>query len=292
MEKVQDRLKEEYDLVCKLESSFKPVSSSLTEYKGSIYYKDETKSIEFFISLNLIIPPDFPNSPPKIIFNPNIEHPKIQDNKIKHKIFTNWSPRNHIYQVIKAIRGLFLIDYPIITNKRSPTVVNIEKTETDKRREKLEVIYLGADKIEKLSNLILEFCTKICKEISNIISVSEFYTMFRAYYNTDVVSIDDVLVALDILEKKNLIKGVKTYLSTKYIEISPSTFDKDVERMLNLLKGRQSITISVIITELGWDVLRVSKILKILENMSILRKVEKYSTGPIWFVVDNAEKIV
>lgn len=287
MDSINSRLKQEYELVVKYEPKFN-VNPNFTVYSGILYRQDDQNS--YTIGIEITISNNFPKTPPIITFSPNISHSKIYDDRIIHDFFNNWSENNHIWQVIKVIRGLFDIEKPVETNKRSLVTAykdySKELTEEEKRRDKIKIIYMKKDKDEQLANLVLEFCNKINKEIDHIITFADFFTLFREYYYTDIVSSDDLIRALKTLAEKKLIIGLKEYLKTLFVVISTFTFSKDIEILLKFLQNKQSITIREIITNLNWDVLRTNNVLKILENMSILRKINKYSLGPVWYVVD------
>jgi len=288
MSDIDPLLLQEYKLVAKYEPKFN-ANPSLTIYHGVLYREDDMNG--YMVGLEITIPEGFPNKPPRINFKANISHSKIKNGIIHHDFFTNWSDKNHIWQVIKVIRGLFEVEPPIQTNRRTITTVYQEdtpkKTEEEKRSDKINLIYLRHDKIKLLADLVLEFCNKINQEIDHIIEFKEFFSLFREYYNTDLVSPDDLIETLRILEEKKLIVGLKEYLKNLYIEISSFTLSKDVSNLLVLLKNRIKITTREIIVELNWDVLKTRKVLSILEKLHILRKVEKYSTGPIWYVVNS-----
>ena len=86
-------------------TGFEPVNNNLSHWKGTVGVIEGT-SIPIYA--DIIIPPEFPNRPPKITITPKLNHPNVDDNgNISLRITAQWVPTVHVYQVINELRKLF-----------------------------------------------------------------------------------------------------------------------------------------------------------------------------------------
>jgi ubiquitin-protein ligase/ribosomal protein S25 len=286
---LQDRLQLEKDLLLRYEPKFRPLGSTLLHFGGILQDMDEHNENKYAVRVFFDIPNEFPEAPPIIRFEPDISHPKISLPTIMHPLFNIWNKNTNLYQVVRALRAMFSITPPkLLGRNKQERAVNVVEKEN-----MIERIYLGGNYKVELVNLTTDFCKKVEQELGNFISFLEFHSLFRKYYDdvNNRVSIDDLEAALLTLQDKKIIRGIKVYFDTKFVEISAFSLSEDLEKVIKYCEKKRAITKDEIITKLGLDILKTMKILQILENWAILRKVDKYSSGPIWFVIKNAAKI-
>ncbi len=86
-------------------TGFEPVKGDLTNWKGQVGIIQGT-NIPIF--LELWINRSFPDSPPKAQITPKLNHPNVDDdNTLSLRILSQWTPRNHLYEVVDETRRLF-----------------------------------------------------------------------------------------------------------------------------------------------------------------------------------------
>ncbi|MCD6446511.1 hypothetical protein J7L49_06990 [Candidatus Bathyarchaeota archaeon] len=95
----------EMQLIYDYIQGFEPIKGDLSKWKGRVGTISGT-SIPIYAEV--VIPPEFPYSPPKITITPKINHPNVDDEgNISLNIIDNWEPKYHVYQVIQDLIRLF-----------------------------------------------------------------------------------------------------------------------------------------------------------------------------------------
>jgi len=95
----------EMQLIYNYIQGFEPVKGDLSRWKGVV---GTIQGTSIPIYAEIIITPDFPYSPPKVIISPKVNHPNVDDDgNVSLKITTNWSPSYHVYQVMQDLIRLF-----------------------------------------------------------------------------------------------------------------------------------------------------------------------------------------
>lgn len=86
-------------------TNFEPVNNNLSRWKGRV---GTIAGTSIPVHAEIIIPPAFPNMPPKVLITPKLNHPNVSDDgELALKILAEWQPTYHVYQVILEIRKLF-----------------------------------------------------------------------------------------------------------------------------------------------------------------------------------------
>lgn len=109
-------LAREAQLIYRRAREFEPVGGSLTKWRGSIPGRLPSQNVNF--EVEILIPPDFPRSPPQVIMVTPTDHPQVDPKTgiISLRILSSWRPDYHLYQVINSVKGLFArfpLNYPI-----------------------------------------------------------------------------------------------------------------------------------------------------------------------------------
>lgn len=100
-------LYKEAELMYKRAPGFKPLNGDLTHWTGIIKFNIKRKFSD--CSIDIVLPADFPSSPPIVSTLTPIKHKIVNsDNKrFELKILKDWKPQMHIYDVVNVIKGEF-----------------------------------------------------------------------------------------------------------------------------------------------------------------------------------------
>lgn len=100
-------LAREAQLMYRRATDFEPVAGNLTRWRGSIPGRDQSKNMNFEVEIHLT--PEFPRTPPKVLFITPADHPQITPGtgELSLRILSFWRPEYHLYQVVNSIKGLF-----------------------------------------------------------------------------------------------------------------------------------------------------------------------------------------
>ncbi len=101
-----DVLAKEYSLVMERAYAFEPIDGDLTRWKG--FVPVITADGEIFVEALMIIPSDYPSSPPIVRILSPITHPNLtQDKVLEMRMLARWRSSYHLFQVIVEMIRLF-----------------------------------------------------------------------------------------------------------------------------------------------------------------------------------------
>lgn len=101
-----DVLAKEYSLVMERAYAFEPIEGDLTRWKGVV--PAITADGEIFIEVQVILPSDYPSSPPIVRILSPITHPNLtQDKVLEMRMLARWRESYHLFQVIVEMIRLF-----------------------------------------------------------------------------------------------------------------------------------------------------------------------------------------
>ncbi|HME50587.1 MAG TPA: tetratricopeptide repeat protein [Candidatus Lokiarchaeia archaeon] len=173
--------------------------------------------------------------------------------------------------------------FPKPVTVQPPEEVSNEKV----HREKIP-IFEGSDHgryIDKLAGFLLEEGNSLKDDTGGIISFIELFSRLKNEYPSFNGTPGDVLKALERLEKKRLIVGIKELEGSnlKVVEFVPGDLTADPQQVLGIAAIKGMLTIEEIMSETGWEDFRVARVLDVLEQKGIARKSTTYLTGTRWY---------
>jgi len=99
-------LAKEYSLVMERAYAFEPIDGDLTKWRGVV--PAITSQGEIFIEVMIVLPSDFPSSPPVVKVISPITHPNLTEDKIlEMRMLARWRSSYHLFQVIVEMIRLF-----------------------------------------------------------------------------------------------------------------------------------------------------------------------------------------
>ena len=124
---------------------FSPVQGNLYHWRGYV------PAGNMKIPMDVILPMDFPNSPPSLIVKSNIQHPNVRANgELKLKILDTWRPDFHVYQALQEAKKLFNRILP----KRSMAIARFKAHEQQVARSStsstVQATWRGKDPFEEV----------------------------------------------------------------------------------------------------------------------------------------------
>lgn len=101
-----DILAKEYGLVMERAYAFEPIEGDLTRWRGVV--PAITADEDIFIEVLIVLPNDFPSTPPIVRVLSPITHPNLtQDKVLEMRMLARWRPSYHLFQVIVEMMRLF-----------------------------------------------------------------------------------------------------------------------------------------------------------------------------------------
>ncbi len=101
-----DILAKEYSLVMERAYAFEPIEGDLTRWRGVV--PAITDGGEIFIEVMIVLPSDYPSSPPVVRILSPITHPNLtQDKVLEMRMLARWRSSYHLFQIIVEMIRLF-----------------------------------------------------------------------------------------------------------------------------------------------------------------------------------------
>ncbi|MHA1198219.1 MAG: ubiquitin-conjugating enzyme E2 variant [Candidatus Heimdallarchaeaceae archaeon] len=101
-----DILAKEYSLVMERAYAFEPIEGDLTRWRGVV--PAVTDDGEIFIEVIIVLPSDFPESPPVVRVLSPVTHPNLtQDKVLEMRMLARWRSSYHLFQIIVEMIRLF-----------------------------------------------------------------------------------------------------------------------------------------------------------------------------------------
>jgi len=117
-----------------------------------------------------------------------------------------------------------------------------------------------------------------------LLPISEVFELINTGILKGNVEIKDVIKAMKILDKTNVIEGVKKLDSgTFMIQFFPIQYTDDQFKVIGLAKKKGFISMEDICVSLEWSQDRTLKVLETLEESGIAKFRESILTGKQWF---------
>lgn len=99
-------LAKEYSLVMERAYAFEPIDGDLTRWRGVV--PAVTAEGEIFIEVMIVLPSDFPSSPPVVRILSPVTHPNLTEDKVlEMRMLARWRTSYHLFQVIVEMIRLF-----------------------------------------------------------------------------------------------------------------------------------------------------------------------------------------
>jgi len=138
---------------------------------------------------------------------------------------------------------------------------------------------------EKLGMLAYQRVLMKKEEIGvGLIPISEVFDLVNTGILKGVVEIKDVMKAMKILNKSNVIEGVKKLDSgIVMIEFFPIQYTEDQVVVIELAKKSDYLTIENVCLEFSWSQDRALKVLQSLEDSGLAKFSESLLKGKQWF---------
>ena len=138
---------------------------------------------------------------------------------------------------------------------------------------------------EKLGMLAYQRVLMQKEEIGvGLLPISEVFELINTGILKGNVEIKDVIKAMKILDKTNVIEGVKKLDSgTFMIQFFPIQYTDDQFKVIGLAKKKGFISMEDICVSLEWSQDRALKVLETLEESGIAKFRESILTGKKWF---------
>ncbi|TFF89560.1 MAG: hypothetical protein EU549_00175 [Promethearchaeota archaeon] len=131
---------------------------------------------------------------------------------------------------------------------------------------------------------ILNMAKKKILETGGIMTLAEVVIMINEGRPKELVSAIDVVRAINILEKAEVITGIKKLDSgIKIVEFVPVELTPDQNILLNLASKKGFITLEEIIMKTNWSQERVERVLESLLQNNIAKEDISYATGKKYY---------
>lgn len=145
-------LAREMQLMFNYAKGFTPIGEGLNKWQGNL--EIDTPKGKIKIPVEVLVPLKFPQYPPRVIIkDKSIVHPNVEkDGNVLLQITHEWKPDKHVYQVIKALEGLFEKVPPKTTSgkvTRQKASVQTWETVATPNRKKVEDINVTISELQK-----------------------------------------------------------------------------------------------------------------------------------------------
>ncbi|MFX0098041.1 MAG: tetratricopeptide repeat protein [Candidatus Hodarchaeota archaeon] len=139
--------------------------------------------------------------------------------------------------------------------------------------------------IKKLSDFLLVLGKHVIEETGGVISVMELFHLIRREVPEFKGNSMDLVKALKRLQKENLIEDLKTLKDSnvQIVEFIPAELTSDLKKIIELATDDGKVTLDEITAETSWDMYRIERAIKLLEEKDMARKVESYKDGTQYF---------
>lgn len=143
----------------------------------------------------------------------------------------------------------------------------------------------GGGFYDVLANEVLNLGQKLTQENGGIMAISELFTKLNKSRPGKLVSIDDMLRALDKLVNTKLISPYKVLESgVKIVEFTPVEFSTDHDLILNYASRNGYVTKEELLMKTGWTEQRITRCLEFFDDRNISRVDADYAEGTkYWF---------
>ncbi|MEM2109748.1 MAG: ubiquitin-conjugating enzyme E2, partial [Candidatus Odinarchaeota archaeon] len=110
----------EAELMYKMAPGFTPVNGNLKHWTGEIKFKSEDRVSNCLI--DILLPENFPSSPPTVSSLTGLRHSTIDPatGRFALKILRDWKPKNHVYEIVNAIKDEFSRKSPKLLGSLKP----------------------------------------------------------------------------------------------------------------------------------------------------------------------------
>lgn len=158
---------------------------------------------------------------------------------------------------------------------------NMIITENITENDVVEKGFLGRQRIihEKLAMLLFQRALLLAQENGGILSFAEAYSIVATGILKNVLKLEDVEKAVEILQRKNMIPGVTKIEESRLIRFLPVELSKDHEKILALAMSKEYLTDEMIITLLGWNPHRTRAVMDYLVRQNVAVVVDSYKEG-------------
>ena len=138
---------------------------------------------------------------------------------------------------------------------------------------------------EKLGMLAYQRVLMRKEEIGvGLLPISEVFDLVNTGILNGIVEIKNVMKAMKILNKSNVIEGVKKLDSgTVMIEFFPIQYTEDQVKVIELAKRSDYLIIENVCLEFSWSQDRALKVLQTLEESGLAKFSESLLKGKQWF---------
>lgn len=138
---------------------------------------------------------------------------------------------------------------------------------------------------EKLGMLAYQRVLMRKEEIGvGLLPISEVFDLVNTGILNGIVEIKNVMKAMKLLNKSNVIEGVKKLKSgTFMIEFFPIQYTEDQVKVIELAKRSDYLIIENVCLEFSWSQDRALKVLQTLEESGLAKFSESLLKGKQWF---------
>jgi hypothetical protein len=130
---------------------------------------------------------------------------------------------------------------------------------------------------------ILDIAKEKKEETGGLLSLAELILLINKRNPSWVFAPQDVIRAVELLEKEELIPGIRTLESgVKVVEFFPLSLAGDEQQVLNLAAKMGWITLEQLIAQ-GWSKERATRALNSLQNNGIAQEDKTYAEGTRYY---------
>lgn len=167
----------EYTAVAQLRYNF-PV---VTQKAEGVYEVPLKLSEDLVVPIEIAVPPNFPQAPPRIRLYTTMNHSIVRDREVFPRQLSQWGPSSTLLQIVTVIHQAFLSTAPIALSEKAPDFLQLlqpgERLENDDDIEEfLFSRVLEAQKLEEMRDkLLLSNNTKVHQVLGYESSVTEAF---------------------------------------------------------------------------------------------------------------------
>jgi len=310
---IEERVAREAILLTALDVKVIPLDETLRNWVGVI--ESESGQVPYKIAFQLILTNGFPDEPPRLIFLNKFKHSCIKNGTLDLNVLNFWRSKFHASQLINALRGIFYSEPPVMLSSNNDdlgdgsstrvseiisTIEDITSLENKVKsfRQKLmetalEVVPKSPlpdrddpDYLSKMPGFIVEHLSRIEKTHGNMITLRDFFSSFREFYNDNETTLKTMTFILSKLEREKIISGIETMAGrVKIITLKPTAMSNDVNLVLKIASENEQnmVTEFTLMSQLKWDLARCKSVLKMTEKLGVSVYFEDRASGGRWY---------
>jgi len=188
-------------------TGFQPVNGNLLRWRGLVNDNNGNSA-----ELELVVPDDFPYSPPQLRLPGSTEHPRVRDGMIMTRSIQNWTPSHHLYSVIREAKSILGTgSFQTIQKTSNQKVeqglesqVSTLRTQLETKKQELASLKKKSSQEVQSSHSVADLIEDSLIEVEN-----ESYALEESYDNLEIKAIEFAMNFVDARKRYYLIEAAK-----------------------------------------------------------------------------------